>query len=405
MRISTSMMYDLGASRISDMQGTMVKTQQQISSMKRILTPADDPIGSARVLELSQGKSINEQFAVNRQHAKSLLTQEESTLGDLTRLVQDVQTLVVQAGNPTLGDEQRGYLATELKGHFERFMSLANSKDGTGNYIFGGYNVKVPPFSVTATGAAYKGDQGQRELQIDSNRLVALSDSGSDIFERVRTGNGTFATAPDPGNAGNGVISPGLVVNASELTNREYRLEFIDTDGALTYQVYDQADDPPVPLLLEAASFDESQPIVFRGMQFEIKGRPSVGDSFTIEPSGNRSVFASIRDLITALDAPAQSDVSRAQLQHSLNTASLEMASMLENVLTVRASVGTRLQEVEMLDESGMNRELFYEEAISDLQDLDYVKALSDLARQQVMLEAAQKTFVTVSGLSLFKMI
>lgn len=407
MRISTTLLYEMGSSRIGDMQSSMVKNQQQISTGKRILTPSDDPIGSARTLELSQGKSVNEQFAVNRQHAKSLLAQQEGVLSNVTRLVQDVQTLIVQAGNATFGDEQRRYIATELQGHFDQLLSLANSKDGAGNYMFGGYNVTSAPFSKTASGATYHGDQGQRALQIDSTRQIALSDSGSNIFERVRTGNGTFTTSPKstlPLNQGTGVISPGSVTNPAALTGHEYRLVVTDTAGALTYQVFDDTVDPLTPLAAPAP-FVPDESIAFDGLQFDIKGRPAGGDEFTIQPSRNESVFTTIRELITSLNQSAQAEVPRAQLQQSLNKATNEMASMLENTLTVRASLGTRLQEVERLDESGLDKELYYEQALSDLQDLDYVKALSDLSRQQVMLEAAQKTFVTVSGLSLFDML
>ena len=414
MRISTTMLYDMGASRISEAQGTMVKTQQQISTGRRILTPSDDPIGSARALELAQGKSVNEQFAVNRQHAKSLLAQEEGVLGNVTKLVQDVQTLVVQAGNGILSDEQRRYIATELQGHFDQLVSLANSKDGTGNYMFGGYNVKAAPFSVSAQGATYHGDQGKRMLQIDSTRQIALSDSGADVFERVRTGNGTFVTAPAAANEGTGVISAGSVADPTLLKRHEYRVVFtVAADGGTTYEVFNDTINPPEPSdppgptdsVYGPLRFVEGEAIRFDGMQFDIKGRPANGDVFTIEPSSNESVFTTVKELIAALNQPAQSAVPRARLQNSLIEAGGELASMLENVLTARASLGTRMQEVERLDESGLDRELFYAEALSDLQDLDYVKALSDMSRQQVMLEAAQKTFVTVSGLSLFKML
>ena len=46
-----------------------------------------------------------------------------------------------------------------------------------------------------------------------------------------------------------------------------------------------------------------------------------------------------------------------------------------------------------------------YQQTLSDLQDLDYAQAISDFTRQQVALEAAQKSFVAISGLSLFKYI
>lgn len=403
MRISTTMLYDMGASRISEMQGGMVKTQQQISTMRRILTPSDDPIGAARVLELSQGKSINEQFAVNRNQAKNLLSQEEGALTTLTSLVQDVQEAVIKAGNPSLGDEQRQYLALELQGRFEELMGIANSRDGGGHYIFGGYNISNQPFVMNSGGVTYNGDQGQRTIKIGSSHQVALSDSGSDVFQRIRTGNGTFATAAEGSNTGTGVISTGNVIDHDTVKNHEYEIAFSVVGGVTSYTVTDISEIPSVTY--PAVTFEEGEGISFDGIQFEISGQPAAGDVFTVKPSSNKDVFSTLQGLIDALNKPVQGGSGRAELQNELNKANVEMSSMLDNVLSVRASVGARLQEIEHLDNAGLDRDLYYAEAISDLQDLDYVKALSDLARQQVALEAAQKTFVTVSGLSLFKML
>lgn len=400
MRISTNMLYEMGASRISDMQGTMVRTQQQISSMKRILTPSDDPIGSARVLELSQGKSVNEQYAVNRNQAKSLLSQEEGALGNLTTVVQDIQELIVKAGNPSLGNEERRYLAIELQGRFDDMMGIANSRDGAGNYIFGGYNVTNQPFLASTSGVSYQGDQGQRMLKIDSDRQIALSDSGSEVFERVRTGNGSFVVTAGDNNDGTGVFSQGAVTSGNPVF---FKVVFAVNDGATTYSIVNPAND--APLGPAGVEYTEDAAIEFGGMQFSIAGQPATGDSFTVSPSENKSVFTSVQELIDVLKQPVSDGAERAQFQNGLNRASVEMASMLDSTLAVRASVGARLQEIDKLDSAGLDRELYYDEAISNLQDLDVVKALSDIARQQVALEAAQKTFVTVSGLSLFKMI
>ena len=52
MRISTSMIFQQGAAKISDLQTNLVKTQQQLSTGRRILTPADDPVAAARALDV-----------------------------------------------------------------------------------------------------------------------------------------------------------------------------------------------------------------------------------------------------------------------------------------------------------------------------------------------------------------
>jgi flagellar hook-associated protein 3 FlgL len=71
-------------------------------------------------------------------------------------------------------------------------------------------------------------------------------------------------------------------------------------------------------------------------------------------------------------------------------------------VLTVRASLGTRLQELDALDSSGNDRTVQYKAMLSELQDLDYAKATVLLTQQKAMLEAAQQSFVRTSSLSLF---
>jgi len=68
----------------------------------------------------------------------------------------------------------------------------------------------------------------------------------------------------------------------------------------------------------------------------------------------------------------------------------------------LQASVGARLQALDGLSSSSTAVDILYEQSLSDLQDLDYAKALSDFTRQQMSLEAAQRSFVTISGLSLF---
>jgi flagellar hook-associated protein 3 FlgL len=390
MRISTNTMYELGVGRISDLQAGMVRTQQQIATNRRILTPADDPIASARALELSQGKSINEQFAVNRQNASNTL-------------IQDVQTLTVSAGNGALDDQQRRHIATELQSRFDEMLGLANTRDGTGNYMFAGFRVTTQPFSVAAGGAAYHGDQGQRMLQIGTGRQIPLNDSGSEVFEGARTGNGTFVATAASGNTGGGVAGIGSVTDATQLTHHDYRIDFHVVEGVTTYDVIDTT--AGLPAVSSGNAFKPGDSIGFHGMQFEVKGAPADNDSMNVEPSRNESIFTTLRDLIDVLNQSSRGTAAQARLSGGLIQAGAGLDSMLDNVLSVRATLGARLKEIDTLDSAGSDRDLNYAKELSELQDIDYAKALSELSQQKTMLEAAQKSFVTVSGLSLFKLL
>jgi flagellar hook-associated protein 3 FlgL len=406
MRISTNTIFEMGGSSISNLQVGLAKTQQQISSGRKILTPADDPVASARALEVSQSDAMNDQFTTNRQNAKSSLSSAENTLAGVTSLLQDAKTLTVSAGNGALTDTERGFMATELRGRYEQLLGLANTTDGTGNYIFSGYQTSTPPFVATASGVQYQGDQGQQMLQVDISRQMAMSAPGSDVFGNVRTGNGTFVAAAAATNTGSGIVSPGSVVNAAALTGHNYSLNFTVAAGVTTYDVVDltgtlPASPPPVTLSA-GNSYVSGQAISFDGMQFDISGSPANGDKFTVQPSTSQSVFKTLDDLITTLGKPVNSASSSATLAAGLSTANLGIDKALDNVLTTRASVGSRLKEIDALDSVGEDRGLQYKQTLSTLQDLDYAKAITELTQQQTTLDAAQKSFVKTSGLSLF---
>lgn len=447
MRISTNMMFDLGASRISDLQSALMKTQQQLSTQRRILTPADDPVAAASALGITQSISINDQFATNRQNAKNALSQQESVLQSVTALLQDVKTLVVNAGNGAMEDSQRQYLAAELRGRFDELLGLANSRDGAGNYMFGGFQIASQPFSQNPNGAQYNGDQGKRMLQIGASRQIALNDPGNSVFESNKTGNGTFVTAPanrtDTGtflpvapastNAGSGIVGTGAVVDPKKMTGHDYSVIFsvipsevpatAFTPDTVSYVVRDNvtnqfwdntanawvaAPAAPVPGAVPPAPWTpyvSGQAIAFDGLQLDVKGAPADGDTFAVKPSANQSIFETLNDLLTVLGQNGAGATGQANLTNGLNAANNNVDNALNNLLQVRASVGTRLKEIDVLDSSGEDMNIQYTEALQALESIDLAEVISRFTQQQMTLEAAQKSFMQVSRLSLFNYI
>ena len=444
MRISTNTIFELGSTKISDLQAQLTRTQQQLSTQRRVLTPADDPVAAANIIGITQSISINEQFATNRQNAKNLLSQQESILQSVTSLLQDTKTLVVNAGDGALEDSQRQFLTAELRGLFDELLGLANSRDGAGNYMVGGYQIDSQPFSQTPTGAAYSGDQGKRMLQIGASRHIAMNDSGSSIFENIKVGNGRFVTAPEnrinpatfapivpaSANAGSGIVSSGAVVDATKLTGDSYNLVFsvvpsavpanAYTPNTISYAIQNSAGDfwnsatstwvggpPPVPVAGAAPAapwtpYVSGQAIIFEGLQFDVKGTPADGDAFSIKPSSNQSIFETMTNLLATLSAGSVGATGQANLTNGLNAANNNIDNALSNVLQVRASVGTRLKEIEVLDSTGDDLHIQYTEAINQLQEIDLAETISNFTQQQMALEAAQKSFMQVSRLSLF---
>ncbi|WP_307581156.1 flagellar hook-associated protein FlgL [Pseudoduganella violaceinigra] len=411
MRIATKTLYDNGVSQLNTLQGQLQRTQMQLSTGRRVVTPSDDPVASARALEVSQSKEMNTQYVTNRSNAKASLSLVDNTLASTDDLLQEVKSKIVAAGNPAFTMADREALAKELDGRLEDLLGQANATDGSGAYLFSGYKSDIQPFTRSATGATYNGDQGQRDLQVASSRKLAISETGSTIFESNITGNGTFQTSVDPNNytrGGTGIISPGVVKNPAAVTGHNYTLNFTvvpaapGVPAATTYTVNDVTSGTAVAT---GVPYVAGQPIAFDGIQMDVSGVPANGDVFNVDPSKNQSVFETMTTLIAALRGPAGSPQAGAGLTNALNLANQNITNALDNTLSVRASVGARLSELDHLDSAGDDLNLQYSSQLSDLVDLDPVEAISRFTQQQTTLEAAQKSYKALTGLSLFNLI
>lgn len=403
MRISTQNLYTTSTNQLNSLQSALARTQMQLSKNTRVLTPADDPIASARALEVSQSQSMNTQYATNRNSANSALSAVESALQNSGDLLQDIQQLAVKAGNASMLPADREALAVELEGKLEDLLGVANTTDGSGGYLFSGYMTTTKPFDRTPTGANYQGDQGVRQLQVSDSRKLPLSASGSAIFEAIPVGNGTFQTQAGD-NKGAGIISSGSVTDRGALQNKPYSLSFSvtgDTPPVTTYSVVDTSTSPARAVLTDQP-YEAGKQISFEGLAFDIKGAPADGDSFTVKPSEKQSVFTTVTDLIGALRTPTDGSTGKADLTNKLSTAIDNLKNAHENVLKVQSSVGAHMSELDYLDSAGSDLDIQYSATMDDLTGLDMVKAISDFSMQQNTLQAAQMSFKTMSGLSLF---
>lgn len=447
MRISTSMIFDAGVRAMNDQTASLLHLQQQVATGRRILKPSDDPVAAARALEVQQAKDVVSQFTTNQGNAKSSLGMEEAQLSSAVDLLVRVRELAVQGGNAALSGKDRESLAFELRARFDELVGIANSTDGTGNYIFSGYMGSTKPFGGNVDGLlaapaneiSYLGDDGQRRLQVSATRYLEISDSGNDVFRRIRNGNGYFQTdyarnvSGVSTNAGTGVIDAGNVTNPAAWNNlptsaKNLEIKFyVDNTGPTPTTYYDLIDTTANTSLLTGAppavpvfpgvpaglrTYRTDQPIEFSGLavvpadygiSMMVTGEPANLDSFSIQPSQSQSVFKTIANLIGALEndqttTPAGSAV----LANEIGFALTNLDQSGDNLSRVRAAIGSRLNEIDSLESANADLTLQHQQTLSALQDLDYAKAISDLTRKQADLDAAQKSFMKVSGLSLF---
>lgn len=412
MRISTVTMFDQSVSSMNRQQSEFLKVGQQIASGRRVVNPSDDPQAASRAVGVSQAMSVNKQYADARITAQNSLAQEESILNSVSDAIASAKTLLIQASSDTLSDVDRQSISSELRGIYETLIGQANATDGNGRYLFGGYQDNSPPYVRNADGTVrYVGDDNVREQRIDASRLMPVADNGNTIFASVPSGaKYVVDTTPESGSAnqGNVTFSGPQVINSSDPGyGTQYRVRFAGEGDDATYTVSafnaGTGDWEPLAEHNELA-YTSGEQISFGGLSLTLEGEPVEGDGFTLGRATDMEpdLFKTFEKALAVLSEPAETPAEKAALRNTLNSAMRELDNALDNVLTVRASVGARLNELDVVDAVADNRMLNYEQTLSDLVDLDYAQAIAEYSLRQVGLQAAQKTFVDIRSMSLF---
>ncbi len=395
MRVATSGSFLRGSRLMQDIQTQLDRTQNQIATGRRILTPSDDPIAAARAVGLRESVARLEQYQRNADVAQSRLGYEESALDAVVDAMQRVRELALRANNATADGDSRAHIAIELRQQLTELVQQANRKDGSGRYLFAGGKDSLPPVSGVSGGFVYNGDEGQRFQQIGETRSVADGDSGADVFFNIRNGNGTFRAQAGAANTGTGILGPSSVIDPSAYDQGQYTIRFVDPDN---YEVLDSS-----ATVVTTGSYESGQSIEFRGLGVQLDGAPAAADEFAVQPSRYQNVFQTVLNIVESLEQGATNADSRVDLSNALNLGIQEIDVALDNLSDIRTQVGVRLSVIETQSDANNAASVFTQTTISELEDLDYAEALSRLSIQATTLEAAQKSFTLTHQLSLFQ--
>ncbi|MBF6624322.1 MAG: flagellar hook-associated protein FlgL [Pseudomonas stutzeri] len=496
MRISTLQAFNNGVAGLQRNYANATRTQEQISTGNRILTPADDPVASVRLLQLEQQQNVLSQYNSNLTAAKNSLAQEEVTLNSVNTVLQRVRELAVKAGNGALDPEDRKSIAAELREREDELLSLMNTRNARGEYLFSGFQGKTQSFVRAADGSySYQGDEGQRKLQIASSLNLPISDNGKSIFENVtNAGRLNSAFLPvDPANPSSLQVSAPLISDetafAAGFPAGGIELEFAE-DGA--YAIYAL---PRVAIVLPEveeplrlgrmdSNAEKSDKLVFQGVEIQLDGTPSVGDraqilvpnrngavvssvaavsadkivgvagvgeagkqvsfsfddgdfgdwsevpeypatmaitkdgvtiqltlnaqpeagdSFTVSLTGEsnqkQGILDTIANLRKTLEDPSSSN---ADIRDVVAVSLTNLDHGMVSVDAARGNIGARLNVIESTLTDNEDVALVNKSVQAELRELDYAEALSRLSFQTIILEAAQQSYIKISGLNLF---
>ncbi len=397
MRVTQNLNQTLFLSAIATLESNLSQTQNQISSNKAFTTASQNPTAAGAVNNYNQSLAQTQQYDTNANSAQTRLSTEDSTLAQVQTQLQSLRDLALEANNSTLSSQGRTAIASQATQIQNSLLALANTQDGNGEYLFGGFSTQTQPFTLSATGAVYHGDQGQRHVQIAAGQTIADGDTGNAVFAQIKTGNGTFNASAPSSNTGTGVLGATTVSDATlyHAGNGIYSINFTAPG---TYEVRDSAN-----ALVSTGAYSDGGTISFAGIQVTLNGQPATNDTFSVAPSTNQSLFTTVQNLVNALQPGATTSTATAQLNNSIGNAIHNIDQALDQTSNVRASIGGRLNSITtQLSVSG-SQQVQLQTTISSLQSLDYASAITTLQQQNTTLSAALQAYTLTQGLTLFK--
>ena len=395
MRVTQSLNQTQFLTAISSLESNLAQTQNQISSNLSFTTASQNPTAAGAVNNYNQALAQSQQYTTNANSAQTNLNTEDQALSQVQNQLQTLRDLALQANSGTLTNSNRTAIATQAAQIQNSLLSLANTTNGNGEYIFGGFAVQTQPFTASATGATYNGDQGSRQVQIAAGQSVADGDNGNAVFNQIKTGNGTFTVTANASNTGSGLIGATSVSTPSAFVGGPFTINF---SSPTNYTVTNAAN-----VQVAAGTYADGQAISFSGAQVTLSGTPATGDSFSVAPSTNQSMFTTVQNLITALQTGVTNGASNAALSNSIGNSINNIDQVLAQMSDVRATVGGRLNAITTQQSVSSSQQVQLKTTISSLQGLDYATAITTLDQQNTTLSAALQAYSLTQGLTLFK--
>ena len=402
MRLSTQQFFRQGVASITDLTAQTKRVQQQISSGQRLQTAADDPIAAMQILQLEKSQAIGEQYTRNIDIAESRLQEIEGSVSSMETVLQRIRELVLQGANGPYSNEERSLIGFEMRERIGELAALANTRGRDGDYIFAGFEVDQPPFVETANGFRYNGDDGVQRVQIASSTFVDVSEPGSRLFANIPVENNRIETFVAASNVSGVSVNTEAVIDQA-IYDSNFPDDYVITFGNVgniappgpNYSVTRQSDGA---LLQANVPFDVVTGINFGGFEVSLSGVPAAGDQFVVRSSDTNDMLSTLQEIADGIASFDNTQERDAFIADAINNVDAIQDSLAQG----RARVGARLNILDTTRNTIESAALSNQDILSDIRDLDYAEAVSNLSFLSFVLEASQQSLARISGLSLF---
>ncbi len=469
MRISTAFPQQYNTNTMLDMQTKLNNTQLKISSGQQYLTPGENPAAAAYTLSFNQSINETTQYQTNIDATNQRLLLEETTLASVTDTIQRLQELGLQgvsdSGNSLVA---RNAIADEFDQLNQQLLGLANTRNANGEYIFSGTQSTVMPFgainsnqtvasqiSIAASSTAETVPANNwtkyvtKEATTDAlNYIVNVNPNGTlaDALAWATDQAATYTAMGQASTASHANITtiPASWQTAWDSTSTTFMAAFetafndankkgatpaavahlavaplasASVASSAAYDAYTKSlkdyVEPPVTATSTTTTSTTATSTttttvpnanyVYSGSNtqryIQVGGTRTIADGDTgISIFGDAATGQTIFDAIKTFSAELRADKPTLETLQKFDTA-------LTQVSTVRSDVGARLNALERQKQTNQDFIINTQTALSQVRDLDYASAITQLNSQQLSLQAAQQSYAKVQNMTLFKYI
>ena len=144
MRITTKMMQNRSLNNLNTNKTLQEKLTTQLSTMKKITRPSDDPVIAIRSLKLNSTlNKIDQYYEKNSNDAQSWLELTESAIKTTNSILEDMSGYITQCAQGSLTAEERAAILQNLANYQSEIYSTGNATSA-GRNIFTGYRTDTP---------------------------------------------------------------------------------------------------------------------------------------------------------------------------------------------------------------------------------------------------------------------
>jgi flagellar hook-associated protein 3 FlgL len=404
MRISTGQLYERSIQAVLNNQANLSDIQQQLSSGKKLLRPSDDPVGAAQVIRLTEDIELIAQYKKNSNLLVNSLEQEETVLSSVNTAIDRARVLMIQSGNGIVGTDDRKAIGIEISQIRDQIFDLMNSRNPEGEYIFAGFQSGSPAFSFNPSAAGdkyrFEGDAGENKIQVSDSVSLQVNNSGYNVFENVlarlkSTISGSVgATDVSLNVKGQAAFDKFHETNYNAITpaNNEFQISILSVTQAQITNVVTGA-------VLDTVDFSSGSSFQYKGLEFSMTGTPGDTVNFQLESPQKKNIAETLNDFVIALN---NENIANSDFDEALTDVLAGVDNSLTHVATAISKIGGRRNTADAVFASNLDLDISNKTARSNIEDVDYAEAVSELSRQETALQAAQATFSRVTGTSLF---